>query len=252
MDPIPQWTPIDPSVTALGLRVRALRRPTDRGLVVALIPASDEEEQIQAAVRSLQAQDAPPDLIVVDAEPDEVLDIVLRKLADEDAILVMDSCCVLAPTFLSAAAERLGDGIGGVGGVSGRSSIRGLGWFLKTGCLLTGAPTLFSVRTLRHIMWAREKGVLPGRRAHLCDPSLLDGSDEFPLALRHLGYKVVPPKSRALTIDLSQSWRDLYRRRLRRRRASRCSRRSRSWSGRPEPRRSRARRRCGCCSWATA
>jgi poly-beta-1,6-N-acetyl-D-glucosamine synthase len=218
VEPIPQWTPIDPSVTALGLRVRALRRPTDRGLVVALIPASDEEDQIQAAVRSLQAQDAPPDLIVVDAEPDDVLDIVLCELADEDAILVMDSCCVLAPTFLSAAVERLGDGIGGVGGVYSRSSVRGLGWFLKTGCLLTGAPTLFSVRTLRHIMWAREKGVLPEGRARLYDASAGSDYDELPLALRHLGYKVVSPKGRALTIDLSQSWRNLYERRLRRRR----------------------------------
>lgn len=218
MDPIPQWTPIDPSITQLGLRVRALRRPTGRGLVVALIPASDDENQTRAAIRSLQAQDAPPDLIVVDEEPDEALDIVLRELADEDAILVMDSCCLLAPTFLSAAVERLGDGIGGVGGVYSRTSARSLGWFLKTGCLLTGAPTLFSVRTLRHIVWAREKGVLPGRRAHTSDASLLDGGDELPLALRHLGYKVVSPKGRAFPIDLSQSWRDLYRRRLRRRR----------------------------------
>lgn len=95
MDPIPQWTPIDPSITQLGLRVRALRRPTGRGLV-ALIPVSDDENQTRAAIRSLQAQDAPPDLIVVDGEPDEALDIVLRELADEDAILVMDSCCLLA------------------------------------------------------------------------------------------------------------------------------------------------------------
>jgi hypothetical protein len=213
VDPIPQWTSIDPSVTPLGLRVRALRRPTGRGLVVALIPASDDEGQTQAAIRSLQAQDAPPDLIVVDEEPDESLDIVLHELTDEDAILVMDSCCVLAPTFLSAAAERLGDGIGGVGGVYSRSSARGLGWFLKTGCLLTGTPTLFSVGTLRHIVWARQKGVLPGVPPR--DLNLLD--DELPLALRRLGYKVVTPKRRA--IDLIESWRDFYGRRLRRPRA---------------------------------
>ena len=63
MDPIPQWTPIDPSVTAVGRHVRGLRRPTDRGLVVALVTASDEGLS-QAAIRSLRDQDAPPDLIV--------------------------------------------------------------------------------------------------------------------------------------------------------------------------------------------
>jgi hypothetical protein len=159
VDPIPQWKPIDPSITQLGLRVRGLRRPTGRGLVVALIPASDDEDQIQAAIRSLEAQDAPPDLVVVDGEPDEALDIVLRELADEDAILGRPD----------AAAHRV------------------------------GTP----------------EGVLPGTRAHLCDPSLLDCGDELPLALRQVGYKVVSPKGRAHTIDLGQSWRDLYRRRRR-------------------------------------
>ena len=44
------------------------RRPVDDGLVVALIPAHDEEHQIAEAIRSLHEQEAPPDLVVVVAD----------------------------------------------------------------------------------------------------------------------------------------------------------------------------------------
>lgn len=63
-----EWTGIDPRTTALGLRVRGLYRRPDRGLVVALIPAHNEEHQIENAIRSLREQQAPPDLIVVCAD----------------------------------------------------------------------------------------------------------------------------------------------------------------------------------------
>src|SRR4051794_13656164 len=42
--------------------------PTGSGIVVALIPAHNEESQIGAAIRSLQEQDLPPDIIVVSAD----------------------------------------------------------------------------------------------------------------------------------------------------------------------------------------
>jgi cellulose synthase/poly-beta-1,6-N-acetylglucosamine synthase-like glycosyltransferase len=261
MDPIPQWTPIDASVTALGLRVGGLRRPTGRGRVVALIPAHDEEDQIQAAIRSLREQEAPPDLIVVCADNcsdrtaslaraagayvyetvdnehkkagalNQALDRVLPRLSDEDAILVMDADSVLAPTFLSEAASRLGDGIGGVGGVfTGRSGGGFVGMLQRNEyaryardvsrlkgkvLVLTGTATLFSVATLRHVVWAREKGVLPGGAARVYDTNVLTEDNELTLALLHLGYKVVSPKGCRLTTEVMESWRDLYRQRLR-------------------------------------
>ena len=127
---------------------RALRAAQhDGGLIVALIPAHDEADQIEEAIGSLQAQELPPDLIVVCADNctdataertraagahafetvgnvhkkagalNQALDIVLPELGDDDAVLVMDADSALAPAFLSEAKRRLRDGIGGVGGV---------------------------------------------------------------------------------------------------------------------------------------
>jgi poly-beta-1,6-N-acetyl-D-glucosamine synthase len=124
-----------------------LRRADGRRLVVALIPAHNESDQIENAIRSLDVQQAPPDLIVVCADNctddtaakaeragayvfetvgnehkkagalNQALESVLPEIWADDAILVMDADSVLAPTFL-AEAKRLGDGVGGVGGVS--------------------------------------------------------------------------------------------------------------------------------------
>jgi hypothetical protein len=221
MDPIPQWTPIDPSVTAVGRHVRALRRPADRGLVVALVTASDEGLS-QAAIRSLHDQDAPPDLIVYrgDETLDEALDVVLPELSDQDAILVMDDRSTLAPTFLSEATARLGTGIGGVGGVYTQAArLRFLPPLQGRGFALTGTPTLFSVQTLRHVIWAREKGLLPGRRPQLYDVNARTEADNLPHALLDLGYKVASPKGHGLLALAIDSWRDLYRQRFRRIRA---------------------------------
>jgi len=52
----------------LAVAVYALERSPDRGLVVALIPAHDEEGQIGEAVRPLHEQVLPPDLIVAVAD----------------------------------------------------------------------------------------------------------------------------------------------------------------------------------------
>ena len=41
---------------------------TGRGIVVALVPAHNEEREIEAAIRSLREQEASPDLIVVIAD----------------------------------------------------------------------------------------------------------------------------------------------------------------------------------------
>src|SRR5439155_10091795 len=52
----------------LAVAVHALERSLDRGLVVALIPAHDEEGQIGEAVRPLHEQVLRPDLIVAVAD----------------------------------------------------------------------------------------------------------------------------------------------------------------------------------------
>jgi cellulose synthase/poly-beta-1,6-N-acetylglucosamine synthase-like glycosyltransferase len=253
---------MDPARQApLAAHVRRLRRADGRRLVVALIPAHNESDEIENAIRSLDDQATPPDLIVVCADNctddtaakaeragavvfetagnehkkagalNQVLEHVLPEIWADDAILVMDADSVLAPTFLAEAKERLGDGVGGVGGVfTGRSGggfvgmlqrneyaryARDVGRVKGKVLVLTGTATLFSVRTLRHVVWARQKGVLPGEAAQVYDTKVLTEDNELTLALLHLGYKVVSPKGCRLTTEVMESWRDLYRQRLR-------------------------------------
>ena len=233
----------------------------ERALVIALIPAHNEERQIADAIRSLHEQEAPPDMIVVCADNctdstariaagagayvfetvgnehkkagalNQALDRVLPALRDEDAILVMDADSILVPTFLSEAQKHLRNGFGGVGGVfTGRSGGGFVGMLQRNEyaryardvarlkgkvLVLTGTATLFSARTLRHVVWARAEGVLPGGLPQVYDTSVLTEDNELTLGLLHLGYKVISPKGCRLTTEVMESWRDLYRQRLR-------------------------------------
>jgi cellulose synthase/poly-beta-1,6-N-acetylglucosamine synthase-like glycosyltransferase len=81
--------------------------------------------------------------------------------------------------------------------------------------VLTGTATLFSVRTLRHVVQARAEGELPGEAAQVYDTKVLTEDNELTLALLHLGYKVISPRGARLTTEVMESWRDLYRQRLR-------------------------------------
>jgi cellulose synthase/poly-beta-1,6-N-acetylglucosamine synthase-like glycosyltransferase len=257
---------VDPFVRArvsLAGHVRSVHSAhrADAGAIVALVPAHDEEEQIEVAIRSLWEQEVRPDLIVVCADNctddtaaraeaagayvfetidnvhkkagalNQALDILLPELSDEDAVLVMDADSELAPRFLAEAMRRLRDGIGGVGGVfTGRPGGGYVGMLQRNEfaryerdvgrqkgkvLVLTGTATLFSVKTLRHVIRARGEGLLPGNATQVYDTSVLTEDNELTLALLHLGYKVVSPKACRLTTEVMESWRDLYRQRLR-------------------------------------
>jgi hypothetical protein len=65
---VPERTAAESGVAGLASAARAARRRSGHGLVVALIPAQDEEAQIYQAIRSLDDQESPPDLIVVCAD----------------------------------------------------------------------------------------------------------------------------------------------------------------------------------------
>ena len=244
-----------PDRTGVGVPV------IEHALVIALIPAHNEEDQIADAIRSLHEQEAPPDMVVVCADNctdgtariaeaagayvfetvenehkkagalNQALDRLLPALRDEDAILVMDADSILVPTFLSEAQKHLRKGLGGVGGVfTGRSGGGFVGMLQRNEyaryardvarlkgkvLVLTGTATLFSARTLRHVVWARAEGVLPGRLPQVYDTNVLTEDNELTLALLHLGYKVLSPKGCRLTTEVMESWRDLYRQRLR-------------------------------------
>jgi cellulose synthase/poly-beta-1,6-N-acetylglucosamine synthase-like glycosyltransferase len=266
--PLPQPPPAPPPPApppairgTLVEAVAATRRPGDRGLVVAVIPAHDEVASIGEAVGHLYRQEEPPDLVVVCADNctdrtadvataagayvyetvgnvhkkagalNQALDRLLPVLRDDDAILVMDADSYLAPTFVAEAKRKLREGYGGVGGVfTGRSGGGYVGMLQRNEyaryardvdrrrgkvLVLTGTATLFAAKTLRHVVRARAAGGLPGGAAQVYDTRVLTEDNELTLALLHLGYKVVSPRGARLTTEVMESWRDLYRQRLR-------------------------------------
>jgi len=143
----PEQPRIGPLAAGLARLVRRAPRPSDRGLVVALIPAHNEQDRIGKAIRSLDEQISKPDLTIVIADNctdrtalaaqsagadvfvsvgnehgrsgalNQVLDLLLPQLRDDDAILIMDADSFLAPEFVSEARRRLTEDVGGVGGV---------------------------------------------------------------------------------------------------------------------------------------
>jgi len=253
---------VERNLSAEGLAgaAQAARR-ADGTVVVALIPAHNEEDQIAEAIRSLREQETPPELIVVCADNctdgtareadaagafvyetvdnvhkkagalNQALELLLPELGDDDAVLVLDADSFLAPTFVSEARRHMRDGVGGVGGVfTGRHGGGYVGMLQRNEyaryardvarqrgkvLVLTGTATLFSVRTLRHVVRARADGSLPGGAPRVYDTNVLTEDNELTLGLLHLGYKVISPKGCRLTTEVMESWRDLYRQRLR-------------------------------------
>ncbi len=149
--------PVD--ADALAHVIQLLPRRADRGLVVALIPARNEERNIQGAVLTLREQDVQPDLIVVCADNcndgtilkaeaagaevfetvanehgrsgalNQALGVLLPELQGKDAVVVMNADVVLARTFLGEACRHMNNGAGGLSGVFTARSSGGFGLF---------------------------------------------------------------------------------------------------------------------------
>lgn len=166
-----------------------------------------------------------------------MLDRLLPRLSDNDAVLMMDADTSLSPTFISEAARRLrepeGDGarVGGVGGIFfGCYPVEGLIGHLQNNeyvryareigrlkgraDVLTGTATLFSVRALRHVKRARTRGELPTGLG-VYDVEALTEDNELTLALKHLGYRCVSPKDCTLGTRLPATTATLFHQRLR-------------------------------------
>ena len=166
-----------------------------------------------------------------------VLDDLLPRLSDNDSVLVMDADTSLSPGFVSEAALRLrepegaGARVGGVGGIF-FGSIRFTGFLghlqnneyvryarevgrrKGRADVLTGTATLFSARALRAVKSARASGKLPSGSG-VYDVEALTEDNELTLALKHLGYRTVSPRTCTVGTRLPPTLRKLFYQRLR-------------------------------------
>jgi cellulose synthase/poly-beta-1,6-N-acetylglucosamine synthase-like glycosyltransferase len=241
-------------------------RDVGPGRIVVLIPAHNEEDGIEATLASLAAQTRPADQIIVIADCctdktaelaracgvqvietvdntqakagalNQVLNDLLPRLSDDDAVLIMDADTILTTVFLSHAARRLrqpepdGALVGGVGGIFFGYPLKGFLFHLQNNeyvkyareigrrwgraDVLTGTATLFSVRALRHVRRARSTGELPASEG-VYDVEALTEDNELTLALKHLGYRCVSPRSCTVGTELMPTIVRLFYQRLR-------------------------------------
>ncbi|MFD9392286.1 glycosyltransferase [Streptomyces sp. NPDC060000] len=231
-----------------------------------LVPAHNEEALIAETLQSLAAQTRPADEVIVVADRctdrtahistahgarvvesvantqakagalNQVLDELLPRLSDDDAVMIMDSDTSLSPEFIARAARRLHEQepglapIGGVGAIFFGYPLHGLVCHLQDNeyvryarelhrrrgraDVLTGTASLYQVKGLRHVHRARTENTLP-RGNDVYDVESLTEDNELTLALKHLGYRCVSPCACIVGTELMPTWSRLYYQRLR-------------------------------------
>jgi cellulose synthase/poly-beta-1,6-N-acetylglucosamine synthase-like glycosyltransferase len=236
------------------------------GRIVVVVPAHNEEALIAETLQSLAAQTRPADEVIVVADRctdrtaqistahgarvvesvantqakagalNQVLDKVLPRLSDDDAVMIMDSDTSLSPEFIARAARRLHEqeprlpAIGGVGAVFFGYPLHGLVCHLQNNeyvryarelhrrrgraDVLTGTASLYRAEALRHVQRARAEHILP-RGDDVYDVQSLTEDNELTLALKHLGYRCVSPCACIVGTELMPTWSRLYYQRLR-------------------------------------
>ncbi|MFG2461492.1 glycosyltransferase [Streptomyces sp. NPDC048523] len=257
------------ALTSKGLtlpgHIPDLRR-TRPGRIVVLVPAHNEEALIAETLQSLAAQTRPADEVIVVADRctdrtaqistahgakvvesvantqakagalNQVLDELLPRLSDDDAVMIMDSDTSLSHEFIARAARRLHEQepglppIGGVGAIFFGYPLRRLVCHLQNNeyvryarelhrrhgraDVLTGTASLYFVKALRHVHRARTEHILP-RGDAVYDVQSLTEDNELTLALKHLGYRCASPCACIVGTELMPTWSRLYYQRLR-------------------------------------
>lgn len=158
---------------------------------------------------------------------------LLPRLDDEDLILVQDADSGLDREFIEHAVSYVDEGYGGVGGVFRGGPGGGFVGHLQRNeyaryardvsrlggkCLvITGTAAVFRVGVLREISAARLDGTVPkgDGKGGIYDTTVLTEDNELTFALLHLGYKVISPPECTLVTEVMESWRALWRQRLR-------------------------------------
>lgn len=156
----------------------------------------------------------------------------LALLRPDDVVLVMDADTRLSPRFVEVAVTTLKahDELGAVGGVfAGADAI---GWLEHCQAneyarysrdvarhggrvmVLTGTASAFRASAMRQVAAARGRQ-LPGQPDAVYDVASLTEDNEITLALKHLGLRLVSPRTCVVWTELMPTVGDLYRQRLR-------------------------------------
>ena len=221
-------------------------------MTLALIPAHNEEDEIEATLDAVTDQvdrvvvvadnctDATVELawgkgvLVFESEGNEdkkagalnqALAEYLPGLAGYDRVLVLDADSHLAPDFIERATEHMEKrDLHAVGGVfSGRDGGGLVGWsqrneyarYARDVKRINGkALCLTGTATVFSVACLRE--VIASRESRtVYDTTVLTEDFELTLRLKHLGYRILAPADCALTTEIMETWPDLHRQRLR-------------------------------------
>lgn len=149
--------------------------------------------------------------------------------------LLQDADSVLSDDFIENALRHLTacKSLGAVGGVFAGSKGGGFVGHLQRNeyaryardvnrmdgrCLVvTGTAALFRTATLERVSKCRLLGILPpgDGKGGVYDTTVLTEDNELSFALLHLGYKIKSPTDCTLVTEVMESWRDLWKQRLR-------------------------------------
>jgi cellulose synthase/poly-beta-1,6-N-acetylglucosamine synthase-like glycosyltransferase len=158
---------------------------------------------------------------------------LLPTLNGQDVVLIQDADSDLDKNFIASGLGYVEQGYGGVGGVFRGSKGGGFVGHLQRNeyaryardvarlggkCLvITGTAALLRVGVLREISQARLDGEVPRGDGDggVYDTTVLTEDNELTFALLHLGHKVISPAECTLTTEVMESWKELWKQRLR-------------------------------------
>jgi poly-beta-1,6-N-acetyl-D-glucosamine synthase len=220
---LPAWNEAGAIAHSIGC-LRAQTHPVDRIIVVANNCTDDTAEIAAAAGAEVMVMG--PNQHKKAGALNYALERVLPQLGDDDAVLVQDADSFLDPGFVAATNSKLRKGFGAAGGNFRGRAGGGLCGALqrneyaryardtarKRGDVLciTGVGTLFKVKALRAVADGIRTGRLPDSKGgYIYSYATLTEDNWMTLALKHLGYRVVSPKTATMSTEVMLTWREL-------------------------------------------
>lgn len=221
-------------------------------MIVALIPAHNEESGIAQTILSFQNQTVPPDYIIVVADNctdataevaesfgawvfhtkdntdkkagalNQALDFIVPHMERWDFIVPADADSVLCENWIETALSRLDDTMGAVSGAYVARKGKGFITLLQRAEYVQERRRIsrrgghVDVLSGTAVMFpVRVLKALYSSRGYIYDVNSLTEDFEVTLALKKLGYQPRCFKELKVVTDVMETWGDLYRQRLR-------------------------------------